>query len=268
MRKIILGVTALAVAVTALATAAPALAGGKPPSRSWSTCQPYFRRTISGPWGAYIVRDDVFTIPGQPSPTVCISHKKGQPTFTVTKSTADSSGPSVAYPEVFYGCVYGACSPGSVLPMAVSKLPRSFRFSAYDRLTAKWRKGKFDTGFDIWFSTSRSTGGQATGAEIMIWLTDRGVRFTPEWTVTIDGIRWLAEEWKTVHPNGLSWPLIIFLRQKPSGYCHRLHLSPFVRFGEQRKWIARTDWLESVEHGYEIWQGGSHLATTFFRVIP
>jgi hypothetical protein len=236
----------------------------------WVTCKPYFRRTISGPWGSYIVRDDVFNIPGVRRAKVCIRHERGQPSFTVVSSNAYSPEHySLAYPEVYDGCVYGACSPHTILPMEVSRIPRSFRFSAYDKLSARWRGGKFNTGFDIWFSRHRSTRGQAAGAEIMVWLYDRQVRFAAGWRTRIDGRRWLVEEWTTHNfLDGKSWPLIIFLRRTPARYAHRLHLVPFIKFAERHRWIRRHYWLESLAHGYELWDGGSRLSTTFFRVLP
>lgn len=239
-------------------------------SRYWVTCKPYFRRTISGPWGAYIIRDDVFHIAGVPRAKVCIRHERGQPSFTVVYSNAYSPQHySLAYPEVYMGCVYGACSPNSIFPMEVSRIPRSLRFSGYDKLSYRWRGGKFNTSFDIWFSRHRHTGGQATGAELMVWLYNRHVRTAPGYRTRIDGTRWAIEEWITHNPTYTrSWPLIIFLRKRPARYAHRLHLLPFIRFAERYHWIKPHYWLESLAHGYELWDGGSHLSTTFFRVLP
>jgi len=261
---------AVITAAAALSAAVPAAAAGHGKGH-WTTCKPFFRRTISGPWGAYIIRDDVFTLPGLAT-TICIRHQRGTPAFAVSSSDAASPGPALAYPEVFYGCVYGACSPGTILPSplhggehGVSAKVRKMSVSVFDKAR---RKGKFDTGFDIWLTPDRQTGGQATGAEVMIWLREQGVRFTPRWRVRAGGIWWLAEEWRTCHSNGLCWPLIIFLREHQHSYARKLPLMPFFAFGEHHGWIRKTFWLESVEHGFEIWSGGTGLACTFFRVFP
>jgi hypothetical protein len=264
----------LAALAAVVAVAAPLAVQAAPaqhhPPRDFTLCKSYERRTITGPWGSYILRNDVFAIPGLFRPSFCITHRRGQPSFTVRSAWFDSRYVA-AYPEVFDGCEYGACSPGSILPMQVSKLPSSLRFSAYDKLTKRWRGGKFNTSLDIWFSRHRSTRGRAAGAELMVWLYHRDVRTRPSWRVRIGRVWWRVEEWTTHSPDGArSWPLIIFIRERPSAYCHRLHLRPFIRFAELHGWMNRTLWLESIAHGYEIWgsgMGGDRLTTTFFRVL-
>jgi Glycosyl hydrolase family 12 len=261
-KKILVVSLAVTVGIIIMPRLAAAYQGS---SGSWQTCQPYFRRTIYGPWGAYIMRDDVFRIPGHPRATVCISHERGVPAFGITQSNAASNGPSVAYPEVFYGCVYGACSPGSALPAQVDQL-RSTWISAFDRLT--YAKGsKFDASFDLWFTRKERSTGQAQGAELMIWMDDQGVRFAQRWRARLDGSWWRVEEWRTRNPaNGRTWPLIIFMLARQGGNVRQLPLRPFFRFAEQHEWVQPQYWLESIECGFELWRGGGDLAVTFMRV--
>lgn len=237
-------------------------------SRYWTSCKPFFRRTITGPWGSYIVRDDVFKVlPTVPRAKVCLRHEKGQPSFTITASDVPKGRLVAAFPEIFYGCVYGVCSPGTILPAKVSKLPSRLRFSAYTRFPG--RRFKFNDALDIWFSHRRITHGQAAGAELMIWLYRRHVRIAPGYRVRIHHTMWAVEEWRTHNlQNGKSWPLIIFIRKKPSDYCHRLYLSKFIKFAEAHRWISPRYWLESIAQGYEIWYGGKGISTRWFRILP
>jgi hypothetical protein len=262
-------VVALAAALAAVAGTASASSDAvrHKHSRYWISCKPYFRRTITGPWGSYIVRDDVFKLPGVPRAKVCLRHEKGQPSFTIVASDVPRGRLVVAYPEIFYGCEFRACSPGSILPEQVRKLPSRLRFSAYTVYPA--HRGKFNDSLDIWFSIHHSIGGQPAGAEIMVWLYRRHVRIAPGYRVRIHHTEWLVEEWRT-HSlvNGRSWPLIIFIREKPSDYCHRLYLSKFIKFAEAHRWMRPTYWLESIAQGYEIWAGGKHVSTRWFRVLP
>jgi hypothetical protein len=267
-KKVLIASLAIAVGVVAmprLASAYPGSGGSGGSGGSWQTCQPYFRRTIYGPWGAYIMRDDVFQLPGYPKATVCISHQSGVPAFDITQSTAASNGPSVAYPEVFYGCVYGACSPGSALPQQVERL-RGIWISAFDRITYP-PGSKFDASFDLWFTKKDRRTGQAQGAEIMIWMHDQDVRFAQRWRVQLDGLWWQVEEWQTHNPaDGRTWPLIIFMRSPQSGNVRQLPLRPFFGFAQQHRWLQPQNWLESIECGFELWRGGTGLAVNFMRV--
>lgn len=266
-RVIAIVVAVAAVGAVAATASASSDAGSHKRSHHWTSCKPYFRRTIAGPWGSYIVRDDVFSIPEVRRTKVCLRHERGQPSFTVISSGIAGGRVVRAYPEIFYGCEYGACSRGSILPRKVSRLPARLRFSAYTRFPAAG--GKFNDSFDVWFSRHRSTRGQPAGAEIMVWMYRRDVRIAPGWRVRIGHAWWLVEEWTTHNQqNGRSWPLIIFIRAKPSNYSHRLYLSKFIKFAEAHRWLSRRYWLETIAQGYEIWAGGKGISTRWFRVLP
>src|SRR5215472_2054633 len=88
------------------------------PPRHFVLCRPFSRRTVSGPWGSYIIRDDVFgSGPGAWRARICLRHSGGVPSFLIVRSDArqlPGSEPA-GYPEILYGCAYGACSPGSFL---------------------------------------------------------------------------------------------------------------------------------------------------------
>lgn len=266
-RAVAVVVALAAVAAAADTASASSDAASHRSSGRWTSCKPYFRRTIAGPWGSYVVRDDVFKLPQVPRARVCLRHEKGQPSFTVISSHVVGHRLVIAYPEIFYGCEYGVCSRGSILPAKISHLPSRLRFSAYTRFPAAG--GKFNDSLDIWFSRGRSTHGQAAGAEIMVWMYRRHVRIAPGWRVRIGRAWWLVEEWTTHNQqNGRSWPLIIFIRAKPSDYCHRLYLNKFIEVAEAHRWIFRHYWLESIAQGYEIWSGGTGISTRWFRVLP
>jgi len=200
---------------------------------------------------------------------VCLQHGGGHPSFLITRSNAMPLAGSepAAYSEIFYGCVHSACTRGAVLPRNVRRL-NNIRISTYDRLTRRSRGGKWDASFDIWFSKHDRMTGQPAGAELMIWLANRGVRYSPRWTVRVSGFRWLAEEWQTHNSKGVTWPLIIFQRRHQSSHVKRLPLGPFIRFSERHHWIKQRYWLESIASGFEIWRRGRGLGINFMRVVP
>jgi hypothetical protein len=44
----------------------------------------------------------------------------------------------------------------------------------------------------------------------------------------------------------------------------KLHLLPFIHRAEERGWIQPAWWLENIEAGFELWQGGAGLGTDWF----
>ena len=47
-----------------------------------------------------------------------------------------------------------------------------------------------------------------------------------------------------------------------------LRLAPFFRRAEARGWVEPGWWLENIEAGFELWQGGTGLATGSFWAQP
>src|SRR5579859_7314056 len=117
-------------------------------------------------WGAdgtsLVVRNDNYG--GQRE---CLANVDRWANFAVTASAARHAGREpVAFPNIFYGCSWGICSPGTRLPRRLSRL-RNPMTSWY---TAGRPGGRWDVAYDIWFARRRRTNGQDDGAEIMLWL--------------------------------------------------------------------------------------------------
>jgi len=108
------------------------------------------------------------------------------------------------------------------------------------------------------------TTGQARGAELMIWLGARRIKVparTP--VVRIDHTRWYLLHWRACH-RGDCWNYVQFRRVRPVLGVRHLALLPFIRRAEKRGWISPRWWLENIEAGFELWQGGRGLATNWF----
>lgn len=212
---------------------------------------------VSGSGESFIVRNDNYG--GRPE---CLRNSDGRPNFVVTWSSADSvpSRP-VAFPYIFLGCSWGLCTPGSGLPARVSAL--------HDPLTS-WDTslrpaGIWDATYDIWFNKTPITTGQATGAELMIWINSHGQpapgRRTP--IVWADHARWYLQSWITEH-SGIKWRLIQFRPVRPVWRVSNLDLSAFINRAESKHWIRPSLWMLNVDAGFEIWNNGTGLATTSF----
>jgi cellulose 1,4-beta-cellobiosidase len=193
----------------------------------------------------------------------CLANRNGWSNFRVTASAADSRGPRpLGYPDVYYGCSRRWCSPGTVLPRRVDRL-RSPETSWY---TTDRAGGQWDASYDLWFTKNRQISGHPNGAELMIWLDERGSSL-PTYDggrfVRTDGASWYMDHWRPCM-QGTCWNYVRFWRVHPSTRVRRLRLKPFISVAGRDGLIRRSWWLESIAAGYELWRHGAGLATTWF----
>jgi len=197
----------------------------------------------------------------------CLANVNRRANFAVASSAARRKGVEpAAFPNIFYGCSWGICSPSARLPRRLSRL----RNPVTSWYTAGRPQGRWDAAYDIWFARQRATGGQDRGAEIMLWLRTDGLgRPAAAHSLLIDRRRWQLEHWITRNPaTGDHWPLIIFWMTHPRRYVRHLALMPFFHRVEALGLLHRSYWLTSVEAGFEVWRGGTGLRTTSFSVRP
>ena len=192
----------------------------------------------------------------------CLAVQGDSPNFTVTQSQLPGwHAKPQAYPFILRGCSWGTCSaPDSSLPKQVSALRRPV--ATWD--TTQVPKGEWDAAFDIWFGTHPMTTGQADGAEIMIWLNARRIPVPPRTPIVHVGhVRFYLLHWRACH-GGTCWNYIQFRRVWPVLRVRKLHLLPFIHRAGKRGWIQPAWWLENIEAGFELWQGGAGLGTDWF----
>jgi Glycosyl hydrolase family 12 len=240
----------------ALPAAAPAGAAAAP-VRITTICKEHNYRVVTGAGNKkYVIENGNFG--GRPE---CITNLGLRPNFTVTRSGADSTGPEVdAYPFALFGCSWKVCTPGSGLPARVSRV-RSASASWYLRPAAP---GRWNAAFDVWFGRHRSAvNGQAKGAELMIWLNAGDYPAVPSRVIRIDHRRWYVYHWVTSH-GGAHWNYVQIRAVRPVTAVHELSLLPIIGRVEQMGLIRPQWWMLNIESGFEIWHGGTGLATTSF----
>jgi cellulose 1,4-beta-cellobiosidase len=206
--------------------------------------------------GRYIVRNDNFA-----GRTECLRNASLGPNFTVASSAANSRGPeSDAYPDVFYGCSWGLCTHGSVLPARLSQVREARASSSIDDRAG----GRWSTAFDIWFGRHRSGyRAQATGAELMIWLDAHDFPPPPGPRLTVDHRRWYLYHW-VGRLDGKRWNYIQVRAVRPVTQVRKLELLPVIDHLVGMGLIRRHWWMLNVESGFEIWSGGTGLAMKSF----
>jgi cellulose 1,4-beta-cellobiosidase len=195
----------------------------------------------------------------------CLRNHRDLANFTITQRAGfDPAGRVVAFPNIMRGCIWGICSPHAGIPLKVSSIHRP---------VTSWhtRQGVFGTynaAYDIWFGKTKMTRGQATGAELMIWLNLHGgcCALQPGAPRVWIGHRpYRLSHWRTFH-NGVSWNYIQFRMIHHTWHVDHLHLWPFIRRAIHLHLIRRWWWMENIEAGFELWSGGQGLKTTSFAV--
>jgi hypothetical protein len=251
------------------ASAASAGSAGSAPA-SKTLCHRYQHINVHSAQSArqdrYWVRNDYWGSTG-----MCMSNSGMQPNFTVVKAGHNQlHGAVMAFPYIFTGCSWGICTKGSGLPAKASTLkdPES-SWSINAKAGGIW-----DASYDLWFSRHRITNGQATGAELMIWLNSSNIApASKKKPLMIDGTKWYFDTWKTPVRGGFSWRYIQFRRVHPTSHVRNLDLGAFIRAAEQIRVprvqgtgpLVRPRWyLMNIEAGFELTRGGAGLATTRF----
>jgi hypothetical protein len=223
-------------------------------------CRQYWQAAA----GSFVIENNNFR--GQPE---CVA-RTGSSGFKITISGAAAprgSGQPAAYPEIYTGYHWGT-QAGSAFPAQLSSL--SYARSSWSVGTARAQPDSaYDVAYDLWINRGKqvAASGQSNGAELMIWLTERAVPApapgTP--TVTVDGVRYYRIE-ITRHEHGIRWPLIIYRRVASVTSVRDLSLLGFVTDAAAQHQLSMSWYLESVEAGFEIWRGGTGLATRSFAL--
>src|ERR1700754_2966211 len=102
-------------AATAVLIAAGTLVVASPAQADTLICEPFGSTTIQG---RYVVQNNRWGSSAQQ----CINVTDAGFSITTQQGSAATNGAPLSYPSVFLGCHYTNCSPGSTLPIQVSRI--------------------------------------------------------------------------------------------------------------------------------------------------
>ena len=143
-----------------LSTSAVVVTAG-PAQADVTICEQYGSTTIQG---RYVVQNNRWGT----SATQCINVTSAGFQITQQQGSAPTNGAPLSYPSVFLGCHYTNCSPGSTLPMQVSRIR-----SATSSINYRYTGGTYNASYDIWLDPTPKTNG-VNQMEIMIWFNRQG----------------------------------------------------------------------------------------------
>ncbi len=228
-------------------------AGRWPAEVAVTTCQDFASLNV----GSYTVQANYWNKDLCPG-TQCMEINKSTAAFTVTQGPSACGDTVATYPNVLYGCSFGNCSPGSMLPMPVSALETvtsSWDFSVGGKAT-----DQYNVSYDIWFCPDDNCGtsGFPKGVELLIWLDYKNVDGwkTNLGTVTLAGHTW--ELWQATMGTGAnSWTYLAYMIQAPMvTSVTDLDLNAFFKDAAARGYIQDSWYLYAIQAGTELRTGG------------
>ena len=188
----------------------------------------------------------------------------GSASFTVVNSSiASKHGTPGGYPFIYKGCHWGACTPGSGLPIQVARIHPGTVITSWNT-TQPGGSNVYNVAYDIWFNRAPATAGQPDGAELMIWLNRHGPIYPAGSRVASDVS--VGGRSYHVYLRQSRWNTITYLMTTGATSVRNLDLWPLVAYAVSRGYIQPSWYLISVESGFELWRGGAGLATDSFSV--
>ncbi|HOU90258.1 MAG TPA: hypothetical protein PLU22_04390 [Polyangiaceae bacterium] len=183
--------------------------------------------------------------------------------FTISSSglNVSTSGGPAAYTSYFKGCHQTTCSDATK-----SKLP--IQVSALSSATSSWSfstaGGSFNVSYDLWIlpGSGATYSDVSGGTELMIWLDRSGVQpvGSQSATATIDGTSWAV--WTGGGYSGAK--VISYVRSSATNSVTNLNLKAFIDDAVSRGQASSSNYLKSIEAGFEIWNGGQGMKTNSF----
>jgi hypothetical protein len=189
----------------------------------------------------------------------------GSPNFTVANSSIANStyGAPGGYTAIYRGCHFGACTQGSGFPIQVSDIRPG-------RVTTSWSTSQpggssdYDVAYDIWFNQTPTTTGQPNGTELMIWLNHNGP-VQPFGSKVASNVG-IGGRGYNVWFGKQAWNTVSYTMTTGTTSVSGLDLEPLIADAISRGYISPSWYLIDVEAGFELWHGGTGLATKTFSV--
>lgn len=200
----------------------------------------------------------------------CIRHDGGA-TWHVTRTPTSGHGSVVAFPDIMTGCIWEICTPGTKMPMRVSKVKRMYSTWRTGCLRGRpCRSGFWNAAYDLWIGRHAWTrSGMATrdGAELMVWPNYHGFQTRMHRKFKIDGRWWYFTHWPhcATHPD-ICWRLLQFRAVHPRPNVTGLNLRKFLMKAVHLGLVKKRWFIESVGAGFEVWGGGGGLVTSKFNL--
>jgi hypothetical protein len=186
--------------------------------------------------------------------------------YGVSSGHVNGTGSPKSFPSAVRGWVYGQWSNNSGLPRQVSGLNGcNFSWNTETPSTGRWNQI-----LDIYFCYDNNPGGNKNkiSCNILVQTNQSSNYYWNGWNQnnanqsveyhTIDGVEYTVvitqdQEYST----GRKFPWINFHRKYGTNNMSNYNLKPLFDFCKNRGWIKTTDYLISIQNGWEIVDGNN-----------
>lgn len=219
-------------------------------------------QTASVAGGAYTVNNNEW---GSGAPE-CIT-TNGNAEFRVVNSSIANGGIGTpgGYPHIYKGCDYGACTSGSRLPLQVSKIRAGTVTTSWSTSQPGGSENIYNAAYDVWFNRTSTTSGQPNGTELMVWLRRQGPKH-PYGRQVASNVLIGGHRYDVWYGNAHGFNTVTYLMTHGERSTKGLDLRHLEADAVGRGYLRKWWWLISVEAGFEVWNGGTGLATNSFSV--
>jgi cellulose 1,4-beta-cellobiosidase len=220
-------------------------------------------QTASVSGGTYILQNNEY----DSSATECVSTDGGADFQVASSGIANStSGSPGAYPSIYQGCHWGACSAGglSTDPIEESALKPGEVTTSWGT-TQPGGSNAYDVAYDIWFNKTATTTGQPNCTEIMVWLNHNG-SVQPYGSTVATGVNVGGTTYNVWEGAQSTWDTVSYVMTSPTTSVSNLDMAPIAQDAVSRGYMSSSCYLIDIEAGFELWQGGAGLATNSFSV--
>jgi hypothetical protein len=208
--------------------------------------------TISA--GQYYLMNDVW---GSGAGSQCIWYNN----INSWGANASHTGSGIkAYPAMVFGCHWGNCSSGTGLPKKISSLGTVHTWWTQSASGNAW-----DAAYDIWFDPSSNPGNRAAKYELMIWLQWANTKpIAQNYDANGNAIPFASN----VSLAGKTWNVyrrdnvFSFLLTSQSSWLS-IDTKPIIDYCVNKGWMSNSNYLISVQAGWEIIQGGTYSTSSY-----
>ncbi len=235
------------------------------PDITFSSCDDFATTAI----GSYVVQSNYWNKAVCPG-TQCIEINTVNGDFAVSPGPPACGNNVASFPNVLYGCAYGNCSPGTMLPLPVTALSQAS--STWSFAAAEGGSDAWNVGYDIWFCPDNNCGssGFPHGLELMIWLDYKNAHGYKDHlgAVNLDGYSW--DVWAASMAAGGaldSWNYMDYIvKGQMLTSVTDLDLLPFIKDAIARGYAGDSWYLYAIQAGMEVRSGGMPFVSNTFLV--
>ncbi|MFV2011119.1 MULTISPECIES: GH12 family glycosyl hydrolase domain-containing protein [unclassified Micromonospora] len=242
-------IRAAAAAVLLLTGGLVTVVAATPAQADTRICEQYGSTTIQG---RYVVQNNRWGTTAEQ----CINVTGTGFSVTSQQGSSPTNGAPVSYPSIFYGCHYTNCSPGTNMPIQVSRISNAPTSINYQYVG----NGTYNASYDIWLDPTPRTNG-VSQMEIMIWFHRQGSIQpigSPVGNATVAGRSWQVWTGSNGSNNVVSY-------LAPSSITSwSFNVLDFIADVRARGQITNSWYLTSVQAGFEPWNGGVGLGVNSF----